>query len=101
MSKANEKQVGGSHYVSTIQHWDYVAANDLDYFQAQITKYVARHKKKQGLEDLKKAQHFLQKYIEIQENKKLNKDQRTLNFTTDGTEEFGSEPQAHGYVDQD
>jgi len=101
MSKANEKQIGGAHYVSTIQHWDYVAANDLDYFQAQITKYVARHKKKHGLEDLKKAQHFLEKYIEIEEYKTTHKDQCVLNFKMDGTEELGSEPQAHGYVDQD
>lgn len=63
---ANDKQVGGGHYKSTIQHWDYVIANDLDYFQAQVTKYVTRWKKKNGVQDLLKAQHFLEKYIEIQ-----------------------------------
>jgi hypothetical protein len=63
---ANEKQVGGGHYKSEIQHWDYVVANDLDYFQAQITKYVTRWKKKNGMQDLRKAQHFLEKYIEVQ-----------------------------------
>lgn len=63
---ANETQVAGSHYKSTIQHWDYVVANDLDYFQAQITKYVTRWKKKNGMTDLRKAQHFLEKYIEVQ-----------------------------------
>ena len=62
---ANEKQVGGLHYVSSIQHWDYVAANNLDYFQGQITKYVARWKNKNGLQDLEKAKHFLEKYIEL------------------------------------
>jgi len=65
--QANDKQVGGTHYKSAIQHWDYVAANDLDYFQAQITKYVTRWKKKNGITDLKKAEHFLQKYIELQQ----------------------------------
>lgn len=65
MLKANEKQVGGYHYKSSIQHWDYVVANDLDYFQAQITKYITRWKKKNGLTDLYKAEHFLQKYIEL------------------------------------
>jgi len=64
--KANDKQVGGSHYKSSIQHWDYVLANDLDYFQAQITKYVTRWKKKNGITDLQKALHFLEKYIEVQ-----------------------------------
>lgn len=62
---ANGRQVDGDHYKSSIQHWDYVVANELDYFQAQITKYVTRWKKKNGIKDLEKAQHFLQKYIEV------------------------------------
>jgi len=62
---ANGRQVAGNHYRSDIQHWDFVVANDLDYFQGQITKYVTRWKKKNGLADLLKAQHFLQKYIEV------------------------------------
>lgn len=65
MSNANNRQVGGHHYGSPIQHWDYVWANDLDYFQGQITKYVSRWKNKNGVEDLKKAQHVLEKYIEL------------------------------------
>jgi Protein of unknwon function (DUF3310) len=64
---ANDKQVGGGHYRSPIQHWDYVVANRLDYFQGQITKYVTRWRDKGGLADLKKAQHFLEKYIELVE----------------------------------
>ena len=65
IEKANSYMIGGKHYQTSIQHWDYVAANHLDYFQACITKYVTRWKKKNGLEDLKKAQHYLQKYIEL------------------------------------
>lgn len=64
---ANSAQVGGTHYRSPIQHWDFVVANDLDYFQGQITKYVTRWRKKNGIDDLYKARHFLQKYIEIKE----------------------------------
>ncbi len=64
---ANDKQIAGSHYSKhgAIQHWDVVALFDLDYFQGQITKYLFRWKDKNGLEDLKKAQHFLEKYVEI------------------------------------
>lgn len=62
---ANDRQVGGKHYKSSIQHWDYVVANDLDYFQGQITKYVTRWRQKNGVEDLLKARHFLDKYIEV------------------------------------
>lgn len=64
---ANDKQVGGEHYgLSDFQHWDMVKLFNLDYFQGQITKYVMRHNKKNGKQDLEKAMHFLQKYIELE-----------------------------------
>lgn len=65
---ANNKQVAGNHYgLDSFQHWDMVHKFKLDYFQGQITKYVMRWKDKNGIEDLKKAQHFLEKYIELLE----------------------------------
>lgn len=68
MTEANARQVGGDHYkTGGEEHWDMVARFQLDYFQGQITKYVMRWKKKNGLQDLKKAQHFLQKYLELVE----------------------------------
>jgi hypothetical protein len=66
---ANDKQIAGNHYSAPIQHWDYVVANDLCYFQAQITKYVTRFRKKNGIQDLEKAQHFLEKLLEIERAK--------------------------------
>ena len=66
---ANDKQVGGTHYAKVIQHWDFVLANDIPYMEAQIIKYVFRWKEKNGIEDLKKAQHFLEKLIEFEEAK--------------------------------
>ena len=74
---ANDTQVAGSHYQDAgecphckgaLQHWDMVAMFELDYFQGQITKYVMRWPKKNGVQDLEKAAHFLQKYIELQQN---------------------------------
>lgn len=67
---ANDRQVGGTHYKQDAggeEHWDRVARLMLDYWQSCITKYVERWKKKNGLEDLKKAQHYLDKYIELVE----------------------------------
>jgi hypothetical protein len=66
---ANESQVAGDHYMKygKLQHWDVVHHFDLDYFQGQITKYVFRWKLKNGVQDLKKARHFLDKYIELAE----------------------------------
>ena len=67
--QANDRQVGGKHYQTEIQHWDYVIANDIPYLEAQIMRYVGRHKKKHGLQDLYKAQHFLEKLLETEERK--------------------------------
>ena len=65
MVKANERQVGGGHYQGEIQHWDYAWSHNFDLFQYIITKWIERHKKKGGLQDLEKARHALDKYIEV------------------------------------
>ena len=66
--RANEQQVGGAHYADKeIQPWDYIIANDLGYLEGNVVKYVSRWKDKGGIEDLKKAQHYLQKLIEVTE----------------------------------
>lgn len=66
---ANAKQIAGEHYRAhgkpDIQHWDMVQIFNMDYFQGQITKYVMRWRHKNQLQDLEKAAHFLQKYIEL------------------------------------
>jgi hypothetical protein len=64
----NDKQVGGNHYKdNTIQVWDAIHDWGLDYFSGNVIKYVARHKKKNGVEDLKKGRHYLDKLIAISE----------------------------------
>jgi len=63
---ANDSQVGGTHYRSKIQTWDYIMANDLNYLEGNIVKYVSRHRHKHGVEDLRKAMHYLQKLIEVE-----------------------------------
>lgn len=69
-SRTDQKQIGGQHYKKLkIQVWDYVIANDLDYFQGSIIKYVTRWRDKGGVQDLRKAMHFLEKYIEHEESR--------------------------------
>ena len=64
-SSANDKQVGGTHYKgAVVQHWDFVKMHNIPYMEAQIIKYTMRWRAKNGLEDLKKAAHFLEKLIE-------------------------------------
>lgn len=60
----NKKQIGGEHYKSRYQHWDFVIENNIDYLRANASKYVVRNRKKNGVEDLKKAIHYLEKFIE-------------------------------------
>lgn len=75
MSEANKTQVAGNHYKGkTIQPWDYIAANELGYFEGNIVKYVSRWKQKGGVDDLRKAQHYLQKLIELETQIDSDKD---------------------------
>jgi 5'-deoxynucleotidase YfbR-like HD superfamily hydrolase len=64
---ANARQVGGSHYKNAkgIQHWDLVHALGLNYFDAQITRYLCRAHLKNGREDYAKAVHYIDKRNEL------------------------------------
>ena len=63
MSALNE-QKGGSHYQVAIQPVQYIHANKIGYFEGNVIKYVTRHYKKNGKEDLIKAIHYLEMLIE-------------------------------------
>jgi hypothetical protein len=72
MNNANENQIGGYHYkTKKIQPWDFIAENNLGYFEGNIIKYVSRWKEKNGIEDLRKARHYLDKLIELQSIEKM------------------------------
>lgn len=66
--KANDLQVGGSHYQSDgEQHWDRMyRLYGRGYFVGCITKYVERYHLKNGAEDLQKALHFTEKLLELE-----------------------------------
>jgi len=64
---ANDIQVAGDHYKrQAVQPWDYIAANNLGFFEGNIVKYVTRWRGKGGVEDLRKARHYLDKLIELE-----------------------------------
>jgi hypothetical protein len=93
---ANSRQVAGEHYgLKARQHWDVVAEFNLDYYQGQCSKYLFRWKLKGGLQDLEKAKHYLEKYMELAAAGQLS-DWRPVRATDDD----GSAP-CPGYVDQD
>jgi len=59
------KQVGGDHYEQmAIQPWEVIQRGDLDFWEGNVIKYVMRYRAKNGLEDLKKARHYLDYLIE-------------------------------------
>lgn len=68
-------QVGGDHYKDkAIQPWDamqsWMSAEQFEGFlRGNIIKYIARYPDKHGLEDLRKAQHYLEKLINIKETR--------------------------------
>ena len=88
--QANARQIGGDHYKGQdLQHWDYCYARGFDCFQYIISKWVERWRKKGGIEDLRKARHALDKYIELAESEEAQRQGMKA----------GAEP-GRGYVDQ-
>jgi hypothetical protein len=79
-SKANQVQIGGQHYrkMGGEQHWDrLVRLYGIDvafvYFVGNITAYVERYREKGGIQDLKKARHYIDKLIELEEANRESK----------------------------
>jgi len=55
------RQVGGDHYKTCgIQPVDYITANDLDYLEGNVVKYITRHRVKGGRKDIEKVIHYAQ-----------------------------------------
>ena len=70
-SKMDNNPVEPSHYVDMkMSPLDYILANEGDFTWcvSNVIKYVSRYKRKNGIEDLKKAQWYLNKQIEILES---------------------------------
>ncbi len=56
--------INPSHYKQgNIEVIDFILDQKLTYVEGNIIKYVSRYKTKNGLEDLKKAQWYLQKLM--------------------------------------
>ena len=64
---ALQKQVGGAHYAEmAIQPIEFITANDLSFLEGNIIKYVCRHKKKNGADDIKKAIHYCELLLQME-----------------------------------
>lgn len=71
--KPRDTQIGGNHYRQggDIQPWDIIKAWELDFWEGNVVKYVLRWKHKDGVQDLKKARHYLNYLIEQEEKNEL------------------------------
>lgn len=67
---ALEVQVGGGHYKDMkIQVIDFCHVNNIPFAEGSAIKYLCRWRKKNGVEDLKKARHLIDMLIELEESK--------------------------------
>ena len=60
-------QEGGDHYKKLkIQPIEFIHANELDFLQGNVVKYITRHKDENGAADVRKALHYCQLILELQ-----------------------------------
>lgn len=60
-------QVGGDHYKNMkIQPVEFIHANNLDFLQGNVVKYICRHKAKHGKADVEKAIHYCQLILQME-----------------------------------
>ena len=67
MSK--EQVVHPKHYNQGIECWDYTTSHNMGFLDGNVVKYVTRFRHKNGLQDLHKAKQYLDKLIEVEEQK--------------------------------
>jgi hypothetical protein len=66
-SRANDTQVAGDHYKQfKYETWDVILDWGLGYLDGNAVKYLSRWRHKNGIEDLKKARHYIDKLIETE-----------------------------------
>ena len=66
-TRALDVQAGGDHYKKlVVQPIEYIHANGIPFAEGSVIKYVTRWRDKGGIEDLKKARHFLDLLIELE-----------------------------------
>ncbi len=68
--RANDRQEGGAHYKQfRYETWDVILDWGLGYLDGNAVKYLSRWRHKNGIEDLKKARHYIDKLLEVEQAK--------------------------------
>ena len=65
-----KRQIGGNHYKDCAkQPVEYIHANDLNYFEGNVIKYITRHRTKgEGRKDIEKAIHYAEMILKFYYN---------------------------------
>lgn len=67
VSKVLGVQEGGDHYKGqTIQPVEYISANELDFFEGNVVKYITRHSTKGGAKDIRKVIHYAEMILAME-----------------------------------
>lgn len=65
-----DTQIGGDHYTRMkIQPVQFIYENEIPFIEGSVIKYVSRWRNKGGVEDLRKARHFLDILIALEVEK--------------------------------
>jgi len=70
-TSGDNRQVGGDHYKKMkIQPWDLFGSifnldEQIGFYLGNVYKYLMRYDSKNGIQDLEKAKHYLEKLIEV------------------------------------
>jgi|TARA_R110000823_G_scaffold305464_1_gene427559 hypothetical protein len=65
--KGKDRQVGGDHYIDfKIMPIEYISKNKLDFLEGNVVKYISRHRKKNGAEDIRKVIHYAELILELE-----------------------------------
>mgnify|MGYP006275853705 CR=1 FL=1 len=61
-------QEGGEHYKAMeIQPVEFIHRNGLGFMEGNVIKYITRWRLKNGIQDLRKARHYIDLLIEMEE----------------------------------
>ena len=62
---AQQSNQDPEHYNSlSVEPWDFIQQNKLDFFEGNVIKYICRWRNKGGVDDLRKAITYIEKMIE-------------------------------------
>jgi len=64
----SDDNINPSYYKKGIETTDYIVSHDMNYVEGNIIKYVTRYKEKNGLQDLLKAEWYLNRLIKETRN---------------------------------